>query len=69
MKIPLIIPVFTMAMLLQPAPLLAQDASDVGHGREIARTICSACHVVVKGQLAPPNSEAPPFPARNWPAR
>jgi mono/diheme cytochrome c family protein len=31
-------------------------------GREIARTICAACHVVAKGQTVSPNSEAPPFP-------
>ena len=62
MKISPIIPLFTMVTLLDPAPLPAQDASDVGHGREIARTICSACHVVAKGQLVSPNSEAPPFP-------
>jgi mono/diheme cytochrome c family protein len=62
MRIRLVIPVLTMATLLQPAPLLAQDAADVVHGREIAQTICSACHVVTKGQLVSPNSEAPPFP-------
>jgi len=42
------------AGLLAPAPSLAQDADDVRHGREIAQTICAACHVVAKGQLAPP---------------
>jgi mono/diheme cytochrome c family protein len=50
------------AAILAPTPSLAQDADDVGHGREIARTICAACHVVAKGQLLSPNSEAPPFP-------
>jgi mono/diheme cytochrome c family protein len=50
------------AGLLHPSPILAQDADDIGHGREIARTICAACHVVAKGQLVSPNSEAPPFP-------
>jgi mono/diheme cytochrome c family protein len=44
------------------APTLAQDAANVGHGREIAQTICAACHVVARGQLVSPNSEAPPFP-------
>ncbi|HLK83164.1 MAG TPA: c-type cytochrome [Xanthobacteraceae bacterium] len=64
MRIHMIIPVLTTATtLFEPAPLLAQDAGDVGHGREIAQTICSACHVVAKGQLVSPNSEAPPFPA------
>jgi mono/diheme cytochrome c family protein len=48
---------------LEPAAIVAQDAPDVGHGREIARTICAACHVVSKDQIASPNSEAPPFPA------
>jgi mono/diheme cytochrome c family protein len=50
------------AGLLHPSPLLAQDADDIGHGREIAHTICAACHVVARGQLVSPNSEAPPFP-------
>jgi mono/diheme cytochrome c family protein len=50
-----------IAGLLHASPVLAQDA-DIGHGREIARTICAACHVVAKGQLISPNSEAPPFP-------
>jgi mono/diheme cytochrome c family protein len=50
------------AGLLFPSPVLAQDADDVGHGREIARTICAACHVVASGQLVSLNSEAPPFP-------
>jgi mono/diheme cytochrome c family protein len=50
------------AGLLLPSPILAQDVDDIGHGREIARTICAACHVVARGQLVSPNSEAPPFP-------
>ena len=50
------------AALLVPTPTLAQDADDVWHGREIAQTICAACHVVAKGQFVSPNSEAPPFP-------
>jgi mono/diheme cytochrome c family protein len=48
--------------VLRPAAIVAQDAADVGHGREIARTICAACHVVSKGEMASPDSEAPPFP-------
>ena len=48
--------------LLHSSPVLAQDADDIGHGREIARTICAACHVVGRGQLVSPNSEALPFP-------
>jgi mono/diheme cytochrome c family protein len=50
------------AGLLHPGPILAQDAEDIQHGREIARAICAACHVVARGQLVSPNSEAPPFP-------
>jgi mono/diheme cytochrome c family protein len=41
------------AGLLHPGPVLAQDADDIGHGREIAQTICVACHVVARGQLGP----------------
>ena len=50
------------AALLDPGSILAQHADDIVHGGEIARTICAACHVVAKGQLVSPNSEAPPFP-------
>jgi mono/diheme cytochrome c family protein len=49
------------AALLDPSASVAQDAADVGHGREIARTICAACHVVSKGEVALPGSEAPSF--------
>jgi mono/diheme cytochrome c family protein len=48
--------------LLLAAPARAQDAGNVGHGREIAQNICSACHVVSRGQPVSPDSEAPPFP-------
>jgi mono/diheme cytochrome c family protein len=50
------------AGLLHPSPILAQDVEDIQHGREIARTICAACHVVARSQLVSPNTEAPPFP-------
>jgi mono/diheme cytochrome c family protein len=63
MRISLIFTAFATTALLDSAALLAQDAGDVGHGREIAQAICSACHVVAKGQSASPNSEAPPFPS------
>ena len=53
---------FAAAGLLHPSSVFAQDADDIGHGREIARTICAECHVVGRGQLVSPNSEAPPFP-------
>src|SRR5260370_32775831 len=62
MRIRLILVALAAAALLDPSPILAQDADDVGHGREIAQTICAACHVVAKAQLVSPNSEAPPFP-------
>jgi mono/diheme cytochrome c family protein len=52
--------VMTAVTLLVPASVLAQE--DVGHGRQIAQTICIACHVVAKDQRVSPNSEAPPFP-------
>jgi mono/diheme cytochrome c family protein len=52
----------TMVALFGIVPAFAQDGGDIGHGREIARTICAACHIVAKGQLALPNSAAPPFP-------
>jgi mono/diheme cytochrome c family protein len=61
-RIRLILVALAAAALLESTPILAQGADDVGHGREIAQTICAACHVLAKGQLASPNSEAPPFP-------
>ena len=62
MRICVIFVAFVAATLLISSSIHAQDADDIGHGREIARTICAACHVVAKGQLVSPNSEAPPFP-------
>jgi mono/diheme cytochrome c family protein len=52
----------TVAMLLAPVSVLAQEADNVGHGRQIAQTICVECHVVARDQKVSPNSEAPPFP-------
>jgi mono/diheme cytochrome c family protein len=57
-----LVAVMTAATLLIPASVLAQEAENVGHGRQIAQTICIACHVVAKDQRVSPNSEAPPFP-------
>jgi mono/diheme cytochrome c family protein len=62
MRIRLILVALAAATRRDPTPILAQDADDIGHGREIAQTICAACHVVTKGQLVSPKSEAPPFP-------
>jgi mono/diheme cytochrome c family protein len=50
------------ATLLVPVCAVAQESGNVGHGREIAQTICVACHVVARDQRVSPNSEAPPFP-------
>jgi mono/diheme cytochrome c family protein len=52
----------TGVALLLSVSVHAQDGGNVGHGRQIAQTICSACHVVSTGQAVSPNSEAPPFP-------
>jgi mono/diheme cytochrome c family protein len=38
--------------LLLPSPVLAHDADDIGHGREIARTICAACHARSQGSIS-----------------
>jgi cytochrome c len=62
MKAQVALIVLASATLLEPAAIVAQDATDVRRGREIARNICAACHVVSKGQIASPRSEAPPFP-------
>src|ERR1700692_3065082 len=50
------------ATVLVPACVLAQEAGNVGHGRQIRQTICIACHIVARDQQVSPNSEAPPFP-------
>ena len=60
MRMRLVLVGLATVALLDPTPILAQDAADMGHGREIAQIICAACHVVAKGQLVSPNSEAPP---------
>jgi mono/diheme cytochrome c family protein len=40
---------------------LAQDIGDTAKGREIATTICVACHVVGRGEFVSPNGGAPAF--------
>ena len=62
MRICVIFVAFVAATLLISSSIHAQDADDIGHGREIARTICAACHVVAKGQMVSPSGAAPPFP-------
>ena len=52
----------TAATLSASASILAQEAGNVGHGRQIAYTICIACHAVTRDQQVSPNTEAPPFP-------
>jgi mono/diheme cytochrome c family protein len=52
----------TAAALVVPVFALAQEADNVGHGRQVAQTICVECHVVARDQRVSPNSEAPPFP-------
>jgi mono/diheme cytochrome c family protein len=52
----------TAATLSASACVLAQEAGNVGHGRQIAYTICIACHAVARDQQVSPNTEAPPFP-------
>ena len=54
--------VMATAAMLVPACVLAQEADNVGHGRQIAQTVCVECHVVARDQRVSPNSEAPPFP-------
>jgi mono/diheme cytochrome c family protein len=50
------------SVLFSPAAALAQESGDIAHGREIAQTICSACHVVTRDKSVSPNSASPPFP-------
>jgi len=58
----LLIAGMAVATLLVPVSVPAQEADNVGHGRQIAQTICVECHVVARDQRVWPNSEAPPFP-------
>jgi len=41
MRMRLVLVGLATAALLDPTPILAQDASDIRHGREIAQTICA----------------------------
>jgi mono/diheme cytochrome c family protein len=43
------------------SPLAAQEFGDVAGGRNIANTICAACHVIDKGQFRSPEGGAPAF--------
>jgi mono/diheme cytochrome c family protein len=56
------IAVLVAATMVASVCALAQEADNVGHGRQIAQTICVACHIVERDQRVSPNSEAPPFP-------
>jgi len=38
----------TVATLLVPVSVPAQEADNVGHGRQIAQTICVECHLVAR---------------------
>jgi mono/diheme cytochrome c family protein len=57
-----LVAVMTAATLLIPASVLAQEAENVGHGRQIAQTICIACHVVAKDQRVHPTAKRRRFP-------
>jgi mono/diheme cytochrome c family protein len=43
------------------ASLVHAQEGNISRGAEVARNVCSACHVVARGQSAAPNSQAPPF--------
>jgi cytochrome c len=61
----IIIASFAASTFLASTLVFAQDMGDLGHGRVIARTVCSECHAVGRGKLRTPmrsrNFEAPPF--------
>jgi mono/diheme cytochrome c family protein len=52
------ISVVVAATMVASGSALAQEADNVGHGRQIAQTICVACHIVARDQRVSPNSEA-----------
>src|SRR6516162_8649237 len=57
-----LVAVVMTATMVASVSAIAQEADNVGHGRQIAQTICVACHIVARDQRVSPNSEAPPFP-------
>lgn len=42
-------------------PLSAQEVGDAVNGRDIATTVCAACHMVGKGESQSPPGGAPAF--------
>jgi mono/diheme cytochrome c family protein len=50
-----------LAFLGEAWQLCAQEIGDVSNGRNIATTICAACHMVEKGNFLSPAGGAPAF--------
>ena len=50
-------------LLLSATPAVAQDIGDAGHGRQLAETWCSSCHVVAPTTGRGTSNGAPPFAA------
>jgi mono/diheme cytochrome c family protein len=50
-----------LAVLGAILPLSAQEIGDAANGRNIATTVCGACHMVGKGEFQAPPGGAPAF--------
>jgi mono/diheme cytochrome c family protein len=50
-----------LALSVAAGEVQAQGAGDLGEGLVMARTVCSECHAIRKGQVRSPNSRSPTF--------
>lgn len=53
----------SLLLLALALPASAQDIGDAAHGRQLAETWCSSCHVVGTATARGTSSGAPPFAA------
>jgi len=50
-----------LALLAANSPVQAQKIGDPQKGLALARSVCSECHAIGRGQVGSPNSNAPTF--------
>lgn len=53
--------VISLSMLAGFRQVCAQELGDAANGRNIATTVCAACHMVGKGEFQSPAGGAPTF--------
>lgn len=49
------------ALLMTPLGVYAREPGNPQKGEAIAQKSCAACHAIMAGEAASPNSKAPPF--------